>query len=155
MPAIVGTNSYVTVAEADAYMAAGYGFEAWANEANKDGALISAARALDMQCSWTGSKSDPNQDLAFPRKPDADPVPQDIKDAQCEIAFMVSSTGSTAQTSMSKGQLKSLKAQGDLEWYEAGGSFNPLVNTMVSSLLSQYGLCRGNGSTRIIPLKRQ
>ncbi len=136
---VVGTDTYVTIPEADAYFTAGYGYESWAllDESSKQRALSSAFSQMNAMCDWF-------TDLT-------DPYPQGIKDAQCEIAFAISVTGSTS-TSGSR-NLKSLEAEGNLEWFENDKRNNPLVNDLTSSLLSEYGLCSSSsGSTKIIPM---
>jgi len=154
MTITVGTDTYVTVVEADTYFAARMGFDSWAvlDEPTKEKALVSATQQLDTLCSWYGSKCDSAQNLAHPRTADCPDVPQDIKDAQCEIAFPVSVNG-TASTAGEQ-ELKSMDAQGKLEWFEGVTPGNILVNPLVSSLLSPYGLCSGGGSTTIIPTGR-
>jgi hypothetical protein len=63
-----GTNSYATVAEADAYFADRLDVAAWtaADATSKAQALVTAASILDDQ-SWTGSAIGESQPLAFPR----------------------------------------------------------------------------------------
>jgi hypothetical protein len=63
-----GTNSYVTVAEADAYFENRLDVAAWnsADDENKSKALITATGLLD-ELSWTGVVEDSSQSLAFPR----------------------------------------------------------------------------------------
>jgi Putative DnaT-like ssDNA binding protein len=149
--AIVGTNSYVTEAEATTYFADRFGFDKWVAETKKNEALISATQIQDLLCIWNSEKSDPDQTLEFPRVA-YDPTPQDIKDAQCEIAYAIIDNASVS----TEGErlLKSLDAKGKLEWLESKNYNNPLVNDLVVNLLSQYGLCSGGGSTTIIPIDR-
>ena len=134
----VGVNSYADVAFADAYFSDRYGFEKWASEVNKEQALISATQILDSLCVWESVKVDPDQKLEFPRV-GADPTPEAIKQAQCEIAYAIIDSGSTS----TEGErlLKSLEAKGNLEWFGEKNYENPLVNDLVKSLLSTYGLC--------------
>lgn len=63
-----GTNSYVTVAEADAYFTDRLEVSAWdaAVDLTKQKALITATAALD-EMSWTGYAISDSQPLAFPR----------------------------------------------------------------------------------------
>ncbi|RLC88516.1 MAG: hypothetical protein DRJ03_02595 [Chloroflexi bacterium] len=151
----VGVDTYVTVLEADTYFAARYGYESWAllDEPTKEKALISAAQQLDLQCAWYGSRVDDEQLLAFPRTPDADPVPQAIKDAQCEIAFAITTTGSTSTDGGDP--LTELKAGSVTLKFEASSTGNPLISNMTSSMLAPYGLCGGSGSTKLVPMERQ
>ena len=152
MALVVDENTYVTEAEATAYFAARYGFSEWVAETNKEGALISAAQQLDIGCQWFGYPVDDDQLLAFPRLPDADPTPQAVKDAQCEIAYKIVETGET--TTDGGDALTKLKA-GSVELeFKATSTGNPLVNSLTTSLLSQFGLCMGGGGTKLVPMER-
>lgn len=155
MTAEIGVNSYVDVAEADAYFADTYDADKWTAEVNKDGALVSAAQQLDQMCEWFGYPSVDDQPLAFPRIPDADPVPQDIKDAQCQIALNISQTASTSTDSGDP--LSEMKAGPvTMKWeVSAGAKSNPLSSDMIQGLLKNYGFCQGGGSTRMTPIFRQ
>ncbi len=152
MSAVVGTNSYITVAEADTYFSENYGYEAWDTCSDKDGALVSATKQLDLMCAWYGSKSDPDQGIEFPRAPDADPVPQEIKNAECEIAYSIVSVGSTA--TQADQEIKKVESEGNIEWFQGKPYGNQLINDLVVSMVKQYGLCAGNGSTTTIPAGR-
>jgi len=152
MALVVDENTYVTEAEATSYFDSKYGFTLWAAETDKDGALQSAAQQLDTQCTWYGYPVDTNQDRAFPRTPDADPTPQEVKDAQCEIAYAIVETGSTVTDGGDA--LTKLKA-GSVELeFKATSTGNPLVNSLTTSLLSQFGLCMGGGGTKLVPMER-
>lgn len=63
-----GTNSYVTVAEANAYFVDRLDVSAWASadDAQRAQALITATSVLD-DLTWLGSVLSVNQPLAFPR----------------------------------------------------------------------------------------
>ena len=154
MAIVVGTDTYLTVADSDTYFASRYGFDDWAGLGTtvKEQALVSATQLLDLMCDWYGVKVDDAQALAFPRYPDATPVPQEVIDAQCEIAFAITASGSTSTTGEQK--LKSLEAAGNLEWYEGKDYTNPLVSDLTYSLLAQFGTCTGTGSTTMIDVGR-
>ena len=78
---VVGTNSYVTVAEAEAYAADGG--DAFTGDVSI--MLIKSMRYLNLQ-DWSGTKTDTAQALDFPRNGDTN-VPEDIKQAQIVIAL--------------------------------------------------------------------
>lgn len=92
------SDSYVTLAAAEAYFGARFGSDAWddAIEADQEKALKQAARHLG-RFRYVGTRSTTTQALAFPRAypynddPDlgstALAIPQTIKDAQCEEAL--------------------------------------------------------------------
>lgn len=95
-----GTNSYVTVEEADAYFADRLDVAAWteASETQKPQALVTATRMLD-GLDWTGYVVSESQPLAFPRSGDYfDPrtgttislsstVPSRVQNATIELAY--------------------------------------------------------------------
>lgn len=151
MAITVGTDTYGTVAEADTYFAARFGFDKWIplTELEKEKYLVSAAQQEDVLCLWYGEKSDEDQLLAFPRTPDADPTPLDIKHAQFEIAYAIVDTNSVSTDGGDP--LTELKAGSVTLKFDPSATGNPLVNDLASSLLSAYGIC-GSGSTTIIPL---
>lgn len=152
MAATVGVNSYVSAADATAYFGDKYGFDLWTPSTKKDAALVSARQLLDTYCSWFGHKVSESQPMAFPRTPDADPVPQDIKDAQCEIAYKIIENNSVSQ--VADDPLVSLKA-GSVEMvFKPSKAGNPSSSKLVDSLLAPYGLCAGSGSTLLIPVGR-
>lgn len=68
MALVKGTNSYVTVAEANSYFENRLHSESWdaASESVKAKALVTATKILD-QYSWEGEAEDELQPLAFPR----------------------------------------------------------------------------------------
>lgn len=146
--------SYNTPTEATEYFAARYGYDLWPplTEEQQQQALTSAQQQLDNMCFWYGDPTDPEQDNAFPRN-GATEVPQDVKDAECEIAYSIVSTNSTSTTSGDP--LTELTAGSVTLKFDAGTSNNPLVNDLTTKLLAPYGLCSGGGSTTIIPMERQ
>jgi hypothetical protein len=97
MSLTVGINTYVTVPEANAYFASRLYSDQWtgASGSDKETALTMARRVLERQA-WKGSRADADQMLAWPRDGVVDRegsaisstlVPQDIMDAQCELAL--------------------------------------------------------------------
>lgn len=74
MPITVGTNSWITEADADTYFGTRFASsDYWCSGVDKDGALITAHQWL---------KNNPN--LTFPTT-----VSQSMKDAQCEMALFL------------------------------------------------------------------
>ncbi len=136
---VVGTDTYVTIPEADTYFIARYGYESWAllDESSKQQALASAFTQMNAMCSWFTA-------------PIA-PYPQGFKDAQCEIAFAITATGSTSTDGGDP--LTELKAGSVTLKFEAGSSDNPLISDLTSQLLAEYGLCSSGGGTSIIPME--
>ncbi len=102
-------NSFITLAEADAFMEARLNASTWETDATddtKNRALVEATRELNV-LGWDGNRTDDTQALAWPRQwavnPD-DPngdyyatttVPQRVKDATAELAFQFVKAGTT------------------------------------------------------------
>lgn len=79
--------NYVTASAADAYFALRLRTGPWddATSDDQERALTMATKAID-QLNYVGSKADAEQTNQFPRGDDTE-VPQQIKDACCEIAL--------------------------------------------------------------------
>lgn len=77
---LVGTNSWVTVEEADAYMESRFGsWEFWTDETNKEAALITAYKKIVQSGYFENLPTTSNDNM---------------KDAQCELAlFLVMESG--------------------------------------------------------------
>ena len=151
--------SYNTIAEADLYFSTMFGYENWVTVpvGDKPKILESASQLLDSMCEWTGKKVSSTQKSAFPRTPHADPVPDEIKIAELEIAYAVLAQGGINKSSGGDAPLTELKAgSATLKFDTSGGqtASNPFVNTIVARNLSGYGNC-AFGNTRIIPLRIQ
>lgn len=103
---VPGANSYVSVAEADAYLAYSAQRAAWnvLNEADKEANLVQAARALDVSVTWKGKPVESTQPRAWPRKCivingeefPSDQVPSQVKQAQMELAALMMQGDRTA-----------------------------------------------------------
>jgi hypothetical protein len=92
MTITVGVNSYVSAANADIYFGERLYADDWtsASDAVREKALIMARRVIDQQ-QFTGERTSADQLLAWPRmgiaSVDSSTVPQDVVDAQCELAL--------------------------------------------------------------------
>lgn len=150
MALVVGTNSYVTVAEADTYFGDRFGADDWLalTEEVKEQLLISAMPLLETYCDWSGEKTDDEQVLEFPRNGDT-VVPQAIKNGQCELALAVNTAGGV--TSSSSANLKVLKADTvQMEWMDNITKVQPYYNDYVISFLKGYCSSVGNGTARVL-----
>ena len=89
----VPQDSYVTVAEADAYHAIRPSANAWAalTEPEKEQRLVAASDYLDSQYIFNGKKTDENQSREFPRNGSTE-IPTAIKKAVFELALQDSLT---------------------------------------------------------------
>ena len=133
------TNSYLTVAEADAYMLARPFSSAWTGaDSAKEAALIQAARLLDAMFVWLGEPVNQTQRRAFPRSGlehnNGTPVltddhPWEIEEAQAELAFLLIQSDPTVQSDAALQGLSSLKAGPvELKWRDD-------ISKIVSGLL--------------------
>ena len=93
----VPQDSYVTVAEADAYNAIRPSAQTWAalSDSEKEQRLVAASDYLDSQYIFTGKKTDPNQPREFPRNGETE-VPMAIKKAVFELALQDSLTSNAS-----------------------------------------------------------
>jgi hypothetical protein len=127
MALVKGSNSYVSVSEADAYLYTRWGAERW-NELTcplKERALITATRTVDSY-DWVGVVLSEDQELSFPRRghhfdgrigqnvalPDV--VPREIEDLTCEIAFYISSEEDDGGISVEHFKLDVIELKGNL-----------------------------------------
>lgn len=106
-PGGASANSYISVANADAYvdlyLLSETARDAWADlEADtKARLLIQATRQIDWYYSWQGYKTNDNQALAWPRQAvwdgrlllDSNTIPSAVADATVEMALWLSSVG--------------------------------------------------------------
>jgi hypothetical protein len=92
MTITVDVNSYISATDADAYFGERLYADDWtsASDAVREKALIMARRVIDQQ-QFTGERTSADQLLAWPRtgiaSVDSSTVPQDVVDAQCELAL--------------------------------------------------------------------
>lgn len=95
-----GTNSYVSIDEAETYFDARLHASTW-NEASDDDkarALIMAATLLDRHVVWLGAKATSTQAMEWPRQGvDISSVPPSVKMAQMELALALLKRDLTAQ----------------------------------------------------------
>lgn len=117
---VVGTNTYVTLAEANTYLADSVRAAAWdfLDDGTKAQCLITATRIFQKQA-WSGEKTNPAQALFFPAtgltdkqglSVDSSVVPQQVKDAECEFAFDLSQDSSLETSGGTGSNVQSLGA---------------------------------------------
>lgn len=92
-------NSYLSVTNADDYFAARPFSTAWEGSDDEKAIFLKEACQLMQDFWWLGSRVNDTQALAWPRcnvwQPDkceqfdTDEIPQQVKDAQCEIALAI------------------------------------------------------------------
>lgn len=114
------SNSYLTLAEADAYFLDALHATAWtsATEGDRGKAIVSATRFIDAKFIFKGVKTDQAQALSFPRygvanldgyNYDSDELPPRLKDATAELALSLLAGGISAFSDPSTG-IRKVKA---------------------------------------------
>lgn len=156
MALTVGTDSYVTLAEASEYLAARLGATAWesADDATREKALKHATRAIDRQ-TFIGRKEDEDQALAFPRCYLSPPaahnyrsdiitrwwcetaVPQAVRDAQCEEALARLDREGTSRLKLQRDGVESTSIGALSETYQKGAG-RGLLSQDARELLRSY-----------------
>lgn len=154
-----GTNSYVTLVEADDYMEDVLNSDVWdsATDEVKGKALVTAWRLLEKQ-DWVGSKTNPVQPMEWPRKGvvdrDGNPVddsttPDDIKNGQIELAFALlkdEALQDAANTSTNEKVLQAGSARIEFFRPTSGGRFPTTVTELISQFLESSTLTAGIAS---------
>lgn len=149
MALVVGTNSYVDVADADTYFLHAIHATAWndAEETTKESALVTATRMLDRQ-NWDGEKYQdaPTQVLDFPRsgltdsegnEVDETTVPQEVIDATCELGLALIEDVTVQSDRNTSSNIKKLKA-GSAEIEYIRGQSGPRFPTIVHELIGLW-----------------
>jgi hypothetical protein len=103
MALTVGINSYISVADADAYFADRLNNAVWVTSTKKAEALIQATQIIDNR-KFRGLRAATSQNLAFPRFGvyfegvllDSNTVPKAVITATCELAIWVLQSDMTA-----------------------------------------------------------
>ncbi|MFB3880946.1 MAG: DnaT-like ssDNA-binding protein [Armatimonadota bacterium] len=162
------SNSYVSLAEAEAYFAARLRAEAWSasSEADKEKALLTACRrieahrlqvrrrpylypgepadTLDRRYDWLAPLN-ADQALSFPRRRDQDhtgayAVPQQVREAQCEEALALLSRGAESERrhALQAAGVTGFSVDGLSESYEAGASRQLLMSGEARMLLAPF-----------------
>lgn len=130
MALVVGTNSYINVADAEAYFAERLHVDPWdtADADTKAKALITATRAID-RLLLVGCKADSEQALEFPRAVMTgygliadDAVPQVVLDAVCEEALELLDTSGAERRKLQAAGVTSFQLGTLSEVYATGSS---------------------------------
>lgn len=148
----VGTNSYASVAEADAYFFSGYfGAEAWedAGSDEKEAALETATRRID-RLTLRGTKAESDQELEFPRSysvwvegepsttTDSDILPN-VKRACFEEALAVLQGKTISKrTLLQKQGVTSYRVGSAAETYAGSGAAQTLASPEAHDYLKNY-----------------
>ena len=114
------SGSYCTIEYADEYFNNRLYAESWgqADESTKEKALKQATRAIDRQL-LRGRKTNPEQELAFPRHPDTE-IPAAVKEACCEEALAILERGNSQRRKLQQEGVQSFTLGNMSESYAAG-----------------------------------
>jgi hypothetical protein len=114
------SGSYCTIEEANEYFSGRLHAESWgqSDESTKEKALKQATRAIDRQ-PLRGRKTNPEQELAFPRHPDTE-VPEAVKEACCEEALALLERGNSQRRKLQQEGVQSFTLGNMSESYAAG-----------------------------------
>jgi hypothetical protein len=162
------SNSYLSLAEAQAYFAARLRSDAWeaASDADKEKALLTACRRIEAhrlrvhrrpygypydlpnaldRLADPLAPADPDQALSFPRQRDLDrsaspAVPDHVKQAQCEEALALLAQGAEHERrrALQAAGVKSFTVDGLSESYESGAATQMLLSAEARSLLAPF-----------------
>jgi hypothetical protein len=154
-------NSYVTVAEADAYFADRIHSDSWQTVDSPPSALVTASRLLDWYIKWKGHRSSTTQSMQWPRtgvsRPDGSSVdttiiPSEVKTAVFELALSSLEADRTADSGLAGieqvkvGSLMVKADNGDVD-STAASVIPEKVNKILSDLVS-------SGSLSVVRLMR-
>lgn len=149
MSLVVGTNSYISRADATTYFADSLRSASWValSDSTKDQGLVTATRMLDRQV-WMGEKTVSAQLLQWPRTGvtdaygdavDSATVPQAIKDACCELALSLALNPSGETNANAGSNIKRVSAAKgtDIEFFRptTAGRFPTIIQELIKPFL--------------------
>jgi hypothetical protein len=153
-PGAATQNSYATLLEFEAYAENRLPVVQSvldATDAQKEAALIHAARALDANFTWTGSAVDAVQALTWPRsgmqtrngfdiaESGAASITQPLKDAQCEWAYqMLAGSNFIADNEAAKQGVASVRAGSVAVSFQSKGTSVEDMDTQIRLMGSEF-----------------
>lgn len=147
------SNSYATVAEADAYFADLLTSAAWTAVSDKSAALVSATRLFEL-FQFHGEPLTTTQALAFPRVlyplHDGSAIPNEVKEALFEAALSLAQKAAAA--SGSTPTREQLRADGvtSLRLGNRSETYAPYDGSSLSAVLQSLPVVAQNGLSRWI-----
>ena len=114
-------QSYCTTEYANEYFTGRLHAEVWeqTDESTKEKALQQATRTIDRQL-LRGRKTNPEQELAFPRYPDTE-IPKEVQEACCEEALALLERGNSQRRKLQQEGVQSFTLGNMSEAYAPGG----------------------------------
>lgn len=144
----VNANSYVTVAEADAYFDIMFGKDLWidADPYDKDGLVVLASKTLDQYMIWFGERATSEQSMEWPRidVPYVG-IPQRLKEACFELAFHILTNGGISFTNQNVDAVKI----GPISVDFSAGAIDSGIPNFIERMLSSLGSPLMTGNTTI------
>ena len=143
MSITVGKNSYIDIEGANEYFENRLHAESWgqADDETKEKALRQATKTIDRQL-LRGRKTNPEQELAFPRYPDTE-VPEAVKEACCEEALALLERGNSQRRKLQQDGVQSFTLGNMSESYAAGAG-KGLLSQEAKELLRPWLLGAAN-----------
>jgi len=131
------SGSYCTIEYADEYFKNRLHAESWsgADSETKEKALKQATKAIDRQ-PLRGRKTNPEQELAFPRHPDTE-IPAAVKEACCEEALAMLERGNSQRRKLQQEGVQSFTLGNMSETYVAGAG-KGLLSQEAKELLQHW-----------------
>ncbi len=113
-------GSYCTTEYADEYFTGRLCTERWGetSDADKEKALRQATKEIDRQL-LRGRKTNPEQELAFPRHPDTE-IPAAVKEACCEEALAILERGNSQRRRLQQEGVQSFSLGNMSETFAVG-----------------------------------
>lgn len=142
MTLTVGTDSYCTQAEATAYFANTLKSAEWValSSDDMDICLKMACRKMENEI-YKGVKQSNSQALQFPRNysdSNLNGTPQDVKDAQSELALYLYQNQSNQLATAQAMGLKSISLGNESYTISAGGSITGIMSITAQELLQKW-----------------
>jgi len=151
MSITVGTDTYISLADAETYLAAHYlstdaklvAWNALSSDGNKEILLRRAAKLIDSQ-PINGIRASDTQTMEFPRSrfstydmeyDEPTTIPDKVKYAQCEIAISMAK-GISKRVELQRQGVKSFRIGNLQEAY--GGNNNPYLSEEAQEYLSEF-----------------
>ena len=130
-------QSYCTIEYANEYFAGRLHAESWGqtDESTKEKALKQATKTIDRQ-PLRGRKTNPEQELAFPRHPDTE-IPEAVKEACCEEALALLERGNSQRHKLQQEGVQSFTLGNMSETY-APGAGRGLISQEAKEILRPW-----------------
>jgi len=171
---VTGANTYISLADAESYMEGRLHTTTWddAADPNKNAALVQATRILGRYVNWLGWPTDTDQALAWPRwgicydgvrywqctgqylpvedtySFSSDEIPQEIKDAQCELALHL--LGSDTQAVPDTAGFRSIEVEGAVSLEIDKKDRTAMIPMHVWRMVQHLGAKKGSGTVRLM-----